>query len=93
MYGRLVLRCLGTPGAMTRQLRALGQYHSRAADIRVQARRAQLTRWDRPPVTESRDAIWVHLAMATVAHQRGERDVLDQRASLTAATSAFARCR
>jgi len=81
-YGRLVLRCLGAPSAMSQQLRALGQYHSRASDLSVDARHARLLRWDRPPVTESREAIWLHLAVATAANQRGDHEAVAQRVAL-----------
>lgn len=81
-YGQLLLQHLGLPGAMQRWARELGQYHSRSSDLPLHQRLSQLERWDRPPVSESRDAIWVHIALASIAHRRQEPAVIAQRLKL-----------
>jgi hypothetical protein len=72
-YGALLLRHFGLPPQIEEWGRLMGQYHSRFADLPVALRRQQLTRWDRPPVSESSFAIWVHLGLASVAHR--DRDL------------------
>ena len=47
----------------------MGQYHSPFADLPTGLRRQQLLRWDRPPVSESPAAAWVHIGLASVAHR------------------------
>ncbi len=66
-YGRLLIRCFGIPGSITTWARRLGQYHSRLADLPIAVRREQLRLWDRPPISEAPAAIWVHLALASLA--------------------------
>lgn len=84
MYGRLLLRTLGLPEPMLAWLRDLGTYHSRASDLPVHARKAQLARWDKPPTSESAGAIWVHMGLASVAHREGDAAQAAHRARLVA---------
>jgi hypothetical protein len=82
-YGRLLLRYCGAPPALAAWARELGQYHSRSSDLPLWMRREQLQRWDCPPVSEaSRVAIWVHLALASVAHREGDAAQRARRLSL-----------
>lgn len=66
-YGALLLRTFGLPPNIARWGRLMGQYHGRFADLPVGLRREQLLRWDRPPVSESPAAMWVHIGLASVA--------------------------
>jgi len=68
-YGRWLLRCFGVPSRVEDFARWLAQYHSRFADLPTSVRLAQLRLWDRPPVSESRAAAWVHVGLASVAHR------------------------
>ncbi len=82
-YGALLLRTFGLPPQIAEWGRLMGQYHSRFADLPVALRRQQLTRWDRPPVSESPFAIWVHLGLASVAHR--DRDLSEAKRRLALA--------
>ena len=81
-YGRLVLRCLGLPTSMSTWVREMGQYHSRCSDLPIPLKRDQLHRWDCPPLTESLAAIWVHVGLASIAHQLRDAPLRDQRLKL-----------
>jgi hypothetical protein len=81
-YGRLLLQHLGLPGAMQGWAQELGQYHSRSSDLPLPQRIAQLERWDRPPVSESPAAIWVHIGLASVAHRREQPEAIPPRLNL-----------
>ena len=65
-YGRWLLRYFGVPASLERWAEWMGQFHSRFADLPTSLRFEQLSLWDRPPVTESRLAAWVHVGMASV---------------------------
>ncbi|HEY6726471.1 MAG TPA: hypothetical protein VI197_20695 [Polyangiaceae bacterium] len=65
-YGRWLLRYFGVPASLERWAEWMGQFHSRFADLPTSLRFEQLNLWDRPPVTESRLAAWVHVGMASV---------------------------
>jgi hypothetical protein len=52
-------------------------------------RLAQLRLWDRPPISESRVAAWIHVGLASVLHRRD--DLEGCRARLELATRAAAR--
>ena len=69
-YGRVLLRCYGLPGSVSGWAKEMGQYHSRSSDLPVALRADQLRLWDRPPIAESLDAVWVHLGQAMLAHRR-----------------------
>lgn len=78
-YGKLLLRYFGLPPSIAEWGRLMGQYHSRFADLPVGIRRQQLLRWDRPPVSETGAAMWVHLGLASLAHRgRQMSDVQDR---------------
>lgn len=70
-YGDLLLRVFGLPPSIKVWGRLMGQYHSRFADLPVSLRREQLVRWDRPPVSDSPAAAWVHIGLASLAHRDG----------------------
>jgi len=72
-YGELLIKVFGLPPSINEWGRLMGQYHSRFADLPVGLRRQQLLRWDRPPVSESPAAMWVHVGLASLAHR--ERDL------------------
>lgn len=65
-YGRWVLRYFGVPTTTRRWLAWLGQYHSRFADLPTSLRLEQLRLWERPPISESPQLIWIHLGLASV---------------------------
>lgn len=81
-YGRLLLRAFGLPGTMLAWARMLGQYHSRLSDLSVPVRHDQLRLWDRPPISESRAAAWIHLGLASLAHRRRDRQQVVHRMAL-----------
>ena len=81
-YGRMLLRHFGLPVPIQTWARELGQYHSRLGDLPAALRRDQLRLWDRPPVSESAQAAWIHLGLASLAHQRGDADALTRRLEL-----------
>jgi hypothetical protein len=78
-YGRLLIRCMGIPSPIAAQARELGQYHSRLSDLPVPTRRDQLRLWDRPPVSESPLAAWIHIGLASLAHRSLDAAVIDRR--------------
>ena len=81
-YGRLLLRVFGMPELISSWARMMGQYHSRFADLPVPIRRDQLRRWDRPPVSESPLAAWVHIGFASLAHRDRDLGQAEQRLGL-----------
>ncbi len=85
-YGRLLLRCYGLPGSVSAWAREMGQYHSRSSDLPVTLRADQLRLWDRPPIAESLDAVWVHLGLAMVALRRLDLDRTRREAELAGET-------
>lgn len=70
-YGRLLLRNVGLPRSAQDYARELGTYHSALMDLPLSVRAAQLQLWDRPPATESAQAAWIHLGLASLAHHAG----------------------
>lgn len=89
-YGRLLLRAFGIPASVASWARMLGQYHSRLSDLSVPVRRDQLRLWDRPPISESRSAIWIHLGVASLAHRLQDPDQIGHRMALAAKLLAHA---
>lgn len=73
-YGRLLLRAFGLPASIQHWSRVMGQYHSRVSDLPVALRAEQLLRWNRPPISETPAAAWVHVALASVAHREHRFD-------------------
>lgn len=84
-YGLLLLRSLGLPLSVATWAQALGTYHGPLQDLPLAFRREQLRLWDRPPISESAQAAWIHLAQASLAHQDGQPADTDHRLSLAAA--------
>ena len=68
-YGRWMLRFFGVPPATGEWAQRLAQYHSRFADLPTSVRLEQLRQWDRPPISESNVAAWVHVGLASVLHR------------------------
>ena len=89
-YGRWMLRVFGVPPLVQDWIRWLAQYHSRFADLPTSLRLEQLRLWDRPPVSESGAAAWVHVAMASVLHRLADLDGCQQRMNLAMAGAARA---
>ncbi|MCB9641451.1 MAG: hypothetical protein H6728_00040 [Myxococcales bacterium] len=81
-YGWLLLRCFGLPSSLVSWAREMGQYHSRSSDLPVHLRADQLRLWDRPPVSESKHAIWVQLGLASLAHRARDFEQLAHRLKL-----------
>jgi hypothetical protein len=65
-YGGWMVRHLGVPASLARWAQWMGQFHSRFADLPATLRLQQLGLWDRPPVTETRVAAWIHIGMSSV---------------------------
>ncbi len=78
-YGKLLIKVFGLPPSINEWGRLMGQYHSRFADLPVGLRRQQLLRWDRPPVSESPAAMWVHIGLASLAHRERDLDEAQRR--------------
>ena len=81
-YGRLLVRHFGLPLSIQAWARELGQYHSRLSELPTAVRRDQLRLWDRPPVSDSVQAAWIHIAVATLAHQEGDGPAMLRRLQL-----------
>jgi hypothetical protein len=73
-YGRWMLRHLGVPASLERWAQWMGQFHSRFADLPTSLRFQQLSLWDRPPLSESRIAAWIHVGLASVLLRMQRRD-------------------
>lgn len=81
-YGRLLVRTFGVPASQLTWARWMGQYHGRLSDLPVAMRRDQLRLWDRPPLSESPAAIWVHLGLAGLARRAGDVEAMERRLEL-----------
>lgn len=84
-YGRLLLRLFGVSAGLERWARWMSQYHSRFTDLPSRLRLEQLRLWDRPPVSESSLAAWIHVGLATVHHRLGDAESCARRLELAAA--------
>ena len=89
-YGRWVLRFFGVPSPVSRWAEWMGQFHSRFADLPSSLRFEQLSLWDRPPITESRLAAWVHVGLASVLLRMQLSEDAKRRLALAAASAAQA---
>ena len=78
-YGRWMIHHLGVPASLEQWARWMGQFHSRFADLPATLRLEQLLLWDRPPVTESRVAAWIHVGLASVLTRLQREDAAEQR--------------
>jgi hypothetical protein len=72
-YGRWMLRFFGFASPIEELVKWMGQYHTRFADLPSGFRLEHLNLWNRPPVSESRLACWIHLGVAYA--QLGKADV------------------
>lgn len=72
-YGRWMLRYFGFVAAVDELVKWMGQYHTRFADLPCGFRLEHLTLWNRPPIAESRVAVWIHIGIAHAHLSRRER--------------------
>ncbi len=81
-WGQRVLRCFGLPSAIGDRVRWMGQYHTRFVDLPASLGAELVRAWDRPPVSEARERIWLLLARANLVLRRREdaRPLLQQAA-------------
>lgn len=86
-YGRWLLKHFGVPAPLEQSARWMGQYHSRFADLPRSLRESQLWLWDRPPIAESSCAGWIQLGLASIALERGELDLAEERLARSASLS------
>lgn len=89
-YGRWMLRFFGIPASLTRWAQWMGQLHSRFSDLPASIRFEQLSQWDRPPVSESRMAGWVHIGLTTVLIRMRRDDDARTRLAMAERTAARA---
>lgn len=89
-YGRWLLRSLGVPIDVEQRLRWLSQYHSRFSDLPTSIRIEHLRLWDRPPISESKLAGWVHVGMASALFRKREPTACVKRLDAASATAAKA---
>lgn len=94
-YGAWMIRYLGLPSDLLRWAEWMGQFHSRFADLPTSLRLAQLELWDRPPVSESRAAAWIHLGIAAALIRREDHAGAEERLrrAQAGATAAGVACR
>lgn len=81
-YGQWMIRYLGVPASLESWARWMGQFHSRFADLPSSLRAEQLAAWDRPPISESRAAAWIHLGISSVAMRRRDDALAARRLEL-----------
>jgi hypothetical protein len=86
-YGRWMLRCFGVPPSVEDWARWLAQYHSRFADLPTSLRLEQLRLWDRPPVSESKLAAWIHVGLASVFHRMADLESCRERLRFASAAA------
>lgn len=86
-YGRLLLRVFGMPRTVNDWAQRLGQYHSPLSDLPVPLRRDQLRLWDRPPVSESSLAAWIHIGLASIAKRSRQPEETRRRLDLAGLVS------
>ncbi|MBK6689052.1 MAG: hypothetical protein IPG45_31585 [Deltaproteobacteria bacterium] len=84
-YGGWMIRFLGLPTSLLRWAQWMGQFHSRFADLPTSLRLAQLGLWDRPPVSESKAAAWVHVGLASALLRRAQQAEAERRLALAEA--------
>ncbi len=94
-YGRWMIRYFGIPSSLSQWAQWMGQLHSRFSDLPSSLRFEQLSLWDRPPVTESRLAPWIHVGMAYVLLRMQENEDAQRRLGMAerGAEQAGAACR
>lgn len=69
-WGQRLLRTFGVPRAVEERLRFMGLYHSPFNDLPISVCLDQLRIFDRPPLSESRARVWLHLGYASIALRR-----------------------
>jgi len=69
-WGQRLLRTFGVPRTVEDRLRFMGLYHSPFNDLPLSVCLDQLRIFDRPPLSESRARVWLHLGYASVALRR-----------------------
>jgi hypothetical protein len=67
VWGQRVLRVFGVPQTIEARLRWMGLYQSPFNDLPLALCLDQLRLWDRPPISESRARVWLHLGHASCA--------------------------
>ncbi len=67
VWGQRLLRAFGVPTTIEARLRWMGVYQSPFNDLPLALCLDQLRLWDRPPISESRARIWLHLGHASCA--------------------------
>lgn len=75
IWGQRVLRVFGLPTTIEARLRWMGLYHSPFNDLALALCVDQLRVWDRPPISESRARVWLHLGHASCALRRQDFEV------------------
>lgn len=75
IWGQRVLRVFGVPTTIEARLRWMGLYQSPFNDLPLALCLDQLRLWDRPPVSESRARVWLHLGHASCALRRQQFEV------------------
>jgi hypothetical protein len=83
-YGGWMVRHFGVPASLARWAQWMGQFHSRFADLPASLRLQQLGLWERPPLTETRAAAWIHVGMASVLTRLQQDDDAVRRLDMAA---------
>lgn len=95
VWGDRALRCFGLPGAVSDRVRWMGQYHTRFTDLPVPLAQELLRPWDRPPLSEGPERVWILLGQTSLALRRrdpeGAAALLEQAALLDARCEPTAR--
>ncbi|HLL26022.1 MAG TPA: hypothetical protein VK427_27980 [Kofleriaceae bacterium] len=86
MWGQRVLRVFGVPASVESRLRWMGLYHSPFTDLPLPLCQDQLRLWDRPPVSESRARVWLHLGQASCALRQRDHAAARRYVDLAAGT-------
>jgi hypothetical protein len=72
-WGGRALAAFGLPGAAEQRARWMGAYHSRFTDLPVPVCEDLVRLWDRPPLSQSRQArVWLSLAHGSCALRRDD---------------------
>jgi hypothetical protein len=88
VWGQRVLRVFGVPKTIEARLRWVGLYQSPFNDLPLALCLDQLRLWDRPPISESRARVWLHLGHASCALRKQEFDTAHEHVERARGTSA-----
>jgi hypothetical protein len=88
VWGQRLLRVFGVPKSVEARLRWMGLYQSPFNDLPLALCLDQLRMWDRPPISESRARVWLHLGHASCALRQQQFDTAETQ--LAAARAALA---